>query len=311
MPLPVRYVTRTSRSPLCSPNVLSPLCPPRVCASVCERTRAYTRVHAVAGTSAAFARGGGQGGRSDGKVNTDVAARKRRLSANANVARGAWRPRESRRHGADIVAPSCERRRGSRACASTGFRGSCAKTPVEFFAVARAFGEQSSGENSSMRFREQGGGLRRDQDGERRSRRMSRSRATPRRHAPESPSPFRLSRSRPMNYLCLPAFCATNSKNGMPGIADNLSCVSTVKSLAYATMREPRSSRAIYGCTDSRIVRPQLRDLRFDEIELCSTFTFISISRVVDKSRRYQISRKNRLCYIQAKRMRRKGNLDA
>lgn len=78
---------------------------------VCERTRAYTRVHAVAGTSAAFARGGGQGGRSDGKVNTDVAARKRRLPANANVARGAWRPRESRRHGADIVPHLVKRRR--------------------------------------------------------------------------------------------------------------------------------------------------------------------------------------------------------
>lgn len=61
-------------------------------------------MHAVAGTSAAFARGGWiWGGRSDGKVNTDVAARKRRLPANANVARGAWRPWESRRHGADIV----------------------------------------------------------------------------------------------------------------------------------------------------------------------------------------------------------------
>lgn len=79
----------------------------------------------------------GQGGRSDGKVNTDVAARKRRLPANANVARGAWRPRGERagRHGADIVPHLVdEEEEGdrARACASVEFREPCANARVEF-----------------------------------------------------------------------------------------------------------------------------------------------------------------------------------
>lgn len=76
---------------------------------LCARVRVgvHACVHACARRSRNVCgfrkRGWIWGGRSDGKVNTDVAARKRRLPANANVARGAWRPWESRRHGADIV----------------------------------------------------------------------------------------------------------------------------------------------------------------------------------------------------------------
>jgi len=123
---------------------------------------------------------------------------------------------------------------------------------------------------------------RQDQDGERQSRRMSIS--TPHRLALRF-----VSVRRPMNYLCLPAFCATNSKNGMIGIAGNLSCVSTVKSLAYATM-QPRSSRAIYGCTDSRIVCP-VAWYRVWWNRIMSTSTFIPISFAIDKLRKDKISR--------------------
>lgn len=66
-------------------------------ASVYVRARAHACVHACARRSrnvCGFRERGWnrEVGRSDGKVNTDVAARKRRLPANANVARGAWRP---------------------------------------------------------------------------------------------------------------------------------------------------------------------------------------------------------------------------
>lgn len=83
-------------SVLCAPrrSPHAPLCP-REC--VRARARAHACVHACARRSrnvCGFRERGWnrEVGRSDGKVNTDIAARKRRLPANANVARGAWRP---------------------------------------------------------------------------------------------------------------------------------------------------------------------------------------------------------------------------
>lgn len=99
-----------------------------------------------------------------------MVARKRRLPANANVARGAWRPRESRRrHGADIVPHLVnEEEEGDRAerVPPRNF-GNFTRTPrwssrgedpdIRFSVVDRLTSGCNSGPESGVEYAEQGG----------------------------------------------------------------------------------------------------------------------------------------------------------